>query len=170
MSGRGDRHTRAGRAWALLLLLLVGWALASSGLGRGDVVNAAGWPTMAQFWAAAVRPDLSAAHLRLAGATIEHLDWAECIRRYDRPATLFYCDPPYWGTAGYGVGFALDQYDRLAALARSIQGKMVISVNDIPEMRQAFAGLPMDRVEIAYTVGGQGRAKERAGELVIRKF
>lgn len=63
MSGRGDRHTRAGRAWALLLLLLVGWALASSGLGRGDVVNAAGWPTMAQFWAAAVRPDLSAAHL-----------------------------------------------------------------------------------------------------------
>ena len=37
-------------------------------------------------------------------------------------------------------------------------------------MRQAFAGLPMDRVEIAYTVGGQGRAKERAGELVIRNF
>ena len=114
--------------------------------------------------------DLSAAHLRLAGATIEHLDWAECIRRYDRPGTLFYCDPPYWGTEGYGVDFGLEQYDRLAELARSIRGKMVISVNDIPEMRQAFGGLAMERVEITYAVGGQGRAKERAGELVIRNF
>ena len=114
--------------------------------------------------------DLSDAHLRLAGATIEHLDWAECIRRYDRPATLFYCDPPYWGTTGYGVGFELAQYDRLAELARSIQGKMVISVNDIPEMRQAFGGLAMERVEITYAVGGKGRPAGRSGELVIRNF
>ena len=47
--------------------------------------------------------DLSDAHLRLAGATIEHLDWAECIRRYDRPATLFYCDPPYWAATQNGT-------------------------------------------------------------------
>ena len=114
--------------------------------------------------------DLSDAHLRLAGATIEHLDWAECIRRYDRPATLFYCDPPYWGTTGYGVGFELAQYDRLAELARSIQGKMVISVNDIPEMRQAFGGLAMERVEITYAVGGKGRPAGRSGELVIRSW
>lgn len=62
--------------------------------------------------------DLSAAHLRLAATYIEHLDWANCIRRYDRPATLFYCDPPYWGTEGYGVGFPLEQYAKLADLAR----------------------------------------------------
>lgn len=114
--------------------------------------------------------DLSAAHLRLAGTYVEHLGWADCITRYDRPATLFYCDPPYWGTAGYGVAFPLAEYDRLADLARRIRGKMIISVGDIPEMRQAFAGLAMDRVEITYTVGGQGRAKARAGELVIRNF
>ena len=114
--------------------------------------------------------DLSDAHLRLAGATIEHLDWAECIRRYDRPATLFYCDPPYWGTVGYGVEFGLDEYARLADLARSIKGKMIISVGDIPEMRQAFAGLAMERVELQYTVGGQGRSKQRSGELIIRNF
>ena len=39
---------------------------------------------------------LSAAHLRLTGAYIERLDWRECLRRYDRPHTLFYLDPPYW--------------------------------------------------------------------------
>lgn len=110
--------------------------------------------------------DLSDAHLRLAGATIEHLDWAECIRRYDRPHSLFYCDPPYWGTEGYGVPFGLDQYDRLAELARTIQGRMIISVNDIPEMRKAFKGLRMETVSITYTVGGGSKPVAR-GELLI---
>ena len=32
---------------------------------------------------------LSAAHLRLASAYIERLDWKECIRRYDRPHSFF---------------------------------------------------------------------------------
>ncbi len=114
--------------------------------------------------------DLSAAHLRLAATYIERLDWAACVRRYDRPATLFYCDPPYWGTVGYGVDFGLDEYARLAELARSIKGKMIISVGDIPEMRQAFAGLAMERVELQYTVGGQGRSRQRSGELIIRSF
>lgn len=113
--------------------------------------------------------DLSAAHLRLHRTYIEHLPWEECIRRYDRPHSLFYCDPPYYGTEGYGVDFPLEQYDRMAELARSIKGKMIISVNDIPEMRQAFAGLAMDSVAINYTVGGPGRSADRR-ELIIRNF
>lgn len=116
-----------------------------------------------------IEEDLSAAHLRLSRTYIEHLEWSECIRRYDRPHTLFYCDPPYLGTEGYGVGFDLDQYDRMAELARSINGRMVISVNDIPEMRKAFAGLAMDTVDINYTVGGSGKSCQRQ-ELIIRNF
>ncbi|MBI2306082.1 MAG: DNA adenine methylase [Rhodocyclales bacterium] len=112
---------------------------------------------------------LSAAHQRLARTQIEHLDWWRCIERYDRPGTLFYLDPPYWGTEGYGVGFGLDQYDRIAALARSIKGKMIVSVNDIPEMRRAFDGLTIDRTDITYNVGGAGRAG-KSGELIIRNF
>ena len=114
--------------------------------------------------------DLSAAHLRLASTYIEHLDWGACVERYDRPTTLFYCDPPYWGTEGYGVPFDLAEYDRLASLARTIKGKMIVSVNDIPEMRKAFAGLAMERVELAYQVAGGRRSGGRSGELVIRNF
>ena len=99
-----------------------------------------------------IEEDLSLAHLRLARAYIEHLDWYECVRRYDRPGTLFYCDPPYYGTEGYGVDFGIEQYDRLAELARTIQGKMLISVNDIPEMRAAFEGFSMQTVDINYSV------------------
>lgn len=113
--------------------------------------------------------DLSAAHLRLSNTYIEHLDWAVCVTKYDRPGTLFYCDPPYWGTEGYGVGFGLEQYDRLAVLARSIKGRMIISVNDIPEMRKAFKGLTMARVDISYSVGKPADRK-KTGELVIQSW
>ncbi len=112
--------------------------------------------------------DLSQAHLRLSQTYIEHLDWAACIAKYDRPHTLFYCDPPYWGTEGYGVGFGIEQYTRMADLARTIKGKMIISVNDIPEMRKAFAGLHMESLQISYTVGGGKGSK--AAELVIRNW
>ena len=114
--------------------------------------------------------DLSQAHLRLSQTTIEHLAWDKCVERYDRPHTLFYCDPPYWGTEGYGVGFGLEQYDRLSELARSIKGRMVISVNDIPEMRSAFNGLPMKVLAINYSVGGPARSNASTNELVIRSW
>lgn len=114
--------------------------------------------------------DLSAAHLRLSQTFIEHLDWAECVAKYDRPHTLFYLDPPYWGTEGYGVPFPLERYARMAELAASIQGKMIVSVNDIPEMRRAFRGLAMKRVEIGYSVAGGGRKTERQGELIVRSW
>lgn len=113
--------------------------------------------------------DLSQAHLRLCRTYIEHLAWQDCIRKYDRAHTLFYCDPPYWGTEGYGVDFGLEQYDQMAELARTIKGSMIISVNDIPEMRKAFKGLAMETVRISYTVGGQNSRGERK-ELVIRNW
>ena len=114
--------------------------------------------------------DLSAAHLRLARTCIEHLDWRECIRRYDRPHTLFYMDPPYYGTEGYGVDFPLGWYDEMSALLRSMKGKAIASVNDVPEMRAAFNGFKRHRVTIDYTVGGTGKSKEKAHELIIMSW
>lgn len=112
--------------------------------------------------------DLSAAHLRLARVNVKHLDWADCLARYDRPDTLFYCDPPYLGTAGYGVPFPLEEYQRLADQARAMAGACIISLNDCPEVRRIFAGFNTKRVAVRYTVGG---AKERgalAPEVVLR--
>jgi DNA adenine methylase len=114
--------------------------------------------------------DLSQAHLRLSSATIEHLPWETCIERYDRAHTLFYCDPPYWGTEGYGVEFGLEQYRRMADLARSIKGKMLISVNDIPEMRAAFKGLDIRTTDIRYTIGGGNSEYKVSKELIITNY
>lgn len=112
-----------------------------------------------------IEEDLSQAHIRLARTLIEHLSWEDCVTRYDREKTLFFLDPPYWSTAGYGSDFPLDQYDKMADLAVSTKGRMIITVNDIDEMRQAFKGLWAKTVGIRYTVGGN-KAKPTK-ELVI---
>lgn len=113
--------------------------------------------------------ELSAAHLRLARVYIERLDWAECVARYDRPGTFFYLDPPYWKVAGYGVKFEWSNYQRMAELAQSIQGKMLISINDHPDIRRNFKGLRMKSIGINYTVGGTHKGKNRK-ELLIRAY
>lgn len=113
-----------------------------------------------------IEENLSAAHLRLAQAYIENLDWAICIERYDRPHTLFYLDPPYWQTEGYGVDFGIEQYEKMAQMLRHLQGRAIVSLNDHPDIRRIFAGLQMDAVPIQYQVCGGGKAVART-ELII---
>lgn len=117
-----------------------------------------------------IEEDLSAAHLRLSGVTVENLPWADCLARYDRAHTLFYLDPPYWQTTGYGVEFGLEQYGEMAEAMARLKGKAVVSVNDVPAMREAFAGFPMTRTGIRYTVGAAGAGRKEAGELIIRSW
>lgn len=116
-----------------------------------------------------IEEDLSTAHLRLARTFIEHLDWQRCINKYDRPTTLFYLDPPYWQTEGYGVPFPLDQYQAMADLLRTIKGKAILSINDHPDIRAIFKGFPMQTVDLSYTVGGvKNRTTSR--ELIIKNW
>jgi DNA adenine methylase len=113
--------------------------------------------------------DLSQAHLRLARVTIENLPWRECFARYDRPGALFFLDPPYWQTNGYGMAFGRSEYDDLAEAMRGMKGRAILTINDHPEMRQAFAGFRRRRVGLTYTVGGSGRAKPTR-ELIVRSW
>lgn len=84
-----------------------------------------------------IEEELSAAHLRLANVVIEHLPWADCVKRYDREATLFYLDPSYWEAEGYGVDFPWSEYERLAELLRFMKGSAVVSIQR-PSIRQLF--------------------------------
>lgn len=113
-----------------------------------------------------IEETLSAAHLRLVNAYIERLDWLACVERYDRPHTLFYADPPYWETEGYGVPFPWSQYELLASRLKTIKGKAVVSLNDHPAIRKAFASWDFETLEIDYTVGGGAKAATR-GELIL---
>lgn len=116
-----------------------------------------------------IEENISAAYLRLQGVYIEHLTWQKVIDRYDRPHTLFYLDPPYWQTEGYGVPFDYDNYVEMAERMRLAKGKVIVSINDHPDIRAAFDGHHMHTVDICYTVGGGGRSGP-VQELVITNF
>jgi DNA adenine methylase len=113
-----------------------------------------------------IEEELSAAHLRLDGTYVENLDWLACIDRYDREHTLFYLDPPYWQTEGYGVPFAWGQYELMADRLARLKGKAIVSLNDHPDIRRAFAAFSMEDFEIDYTVGGGDKRATRR-EVII---
>ncbi|WP_422459109.1 DNA adenine methylase [Endozoicomonas sp. ALB115] len=104
--------------------------------------------------------DLADTHFRLSNTHIEHLLWEKVIDKYDRPGTLFYCDPPYWQTEGYGVEFDFEHYERMAALAKTMKGRMIISINDHPDIRSVFSNMFLKEIDYQYTVGGGGRQKD----------
>ena len=81
-------------------------------------------------------------HQRLAGVVIERLPYADLIRRYDAPGTLFFLDPPYWGCEGdYGLGvFERADFERLAEQLAGIAGRFILTINATDGARECSAG------------------------------
>ena len=127
-----------------------------------DVTSSAG------FNLTTLAPLLDDIHHRLAGVTIENLPWQQFLDRYDRPGTLFYLDPPYWGNeSDYGVGmFGREEFAEMADRLGRIQGRFILSINDRPEIRALFDRYQIEPVELTYTVAG-GRNSRPARELII---
>ena len=119
-----------------------------------------------------LEPMLQDLHSRLAGVTIECLDWAAFVRRYDAPGTLFYLDPPYWGCEGdYGPDlFGREQFALMAEQLATIQGRFMLSLNDLPAVRETFAAFRLTPVSTTYSVGNQASAGVDRGELLISNF
>ena len=123
----------------------------------------------ARFDITTLTPHLEALHERLSGVVVECLPYADLIRRYDSPGTLFYLDPPYsGGETDYGKGiFERDDFARLAEQLAGIAGRFILSINDTPEIRDAFKGFQMQEVRTQYTVSCIGGAQD-VMELVVR--
>ena len=122
----------------------------------------------ARFDVTKLQPLLEAIHERLAGVKIERLPWSEFLRRYDRPGTLFYLDPPYYGCENdYGQAlFAREEFELMAEQLRGLRGRFVMSINDHPEVRRLFAGLDFREEDVRYTLAGMDKSKSFS-ELII---
>lgn len=122
----------------------------------------------ARFDITRLQPLLEAVHDRLAGVWIECLPWQDFIQRWDRPSTLFYLDPPYWGTEHfYGRGlFGREEFEQLSTALQGLQGRFILSLNDVPEVRELFGWASIETVELSYQVGG-GNSTKRVREVII---
>ncbi len=109
-----------------------------------------------RFNLSTLEPMLEDLHSCLGGVVIECLDWSDFIPRYDAEGTLFYLDPPYWGCEDdYGKAmFDRADFARLAELLGGIKGRFILSLNDLPEVRDTFARFDLTEVRTTYTISG----------------
>ena len=119
-----------------------------------------------------LEPMLEDLHSRLAGVVIECLDWSDCLARYDSPDTLFYLDPPYWGCENdYGKTiFARADFARIAQQLGASQGGFIMSINDVPEIRDIFAAFTIEAVTTTYSIAAKNGGAKPVGELLISRL
>jgi DNA adenine methylase len=93
---------------------------------------------------------------RLKSVSIESLDAIECIKKWDSPQTLFYCDPPYPNAnQGHYGGYTIEDFDILCKTLDSIQGSYVLSNYDQKEIYPKTA----TRYELAAYCSADGKGK-----------
>lgn len=113
-------------------------------------------------------------HWRLSRVVVENLDACECIRRYDRPTTFFYLDPPYWNTAGYAVAFGPNDYGRLCSTLQAVKGRFMLSLNDVSNVRDVFGAFKIRKVSTKYSSANGAVAPEMRNqdqsEVLITNF
>lgn len=108
------------------------------------------------------------AHLRLSRVNIEHLQWQNCISKYDRKHTVFYLDPPYFNTIGYGQEDDWDMFEEMKDILSKIKGKFILSHTDHPDILSLFSEYKIKKVQLSHTVCGGGGVKRT--ELIISNY
>jgi len=107
-------------------------------------------------------------HKRLERVQLECLPYEKILANFDRKETLFFLDPPYFGKKLYRYNFSDEDFVKLEERLRDIQGKFVLSLNDVPEVRQLFRKYHVQQVQLHYT--SQKSAGRRYPELLITNF
>lgn len=81
---------------------------------------------------------------------IEHKDFENLIKVYDRPKALFYCDPPYHTTEKYyDIAFTEADHLRLRDTLAAIKGKVLLSYNDDEFIRELYKDFKIAEIQRA---------------------
>lgn len=119
--------------------------------------------------------------MRFSLVQIENRPWHKVIETYDRPDTLFYCDPPYWGAEHFYAAKMTDgggqesqdaealqrMHHDLAERLSAIQGNAMVSYYAGPEVDALYGkrGLGWQRfdVKIKKTIGKLNQGDKEGG-------
>ena len=107
---------------------------------------------------------------RLRNTYVENKSFEDIIKRYDRPHSFFFCDPPYFETAGYGSEFGQNEHLLLRDTLADIKGKFMVTINDHPQVREWYKDFNIEEVKVAYSVSKEQKARKEYGELIITNY
>jgi DNA adenine methylase len=117
-----------------------------------------------------IAEDLTEAHLRLSRVTIENLNYVDLIKRYDGEHVFFYADPPYWDCeTDYGKGlFDKTDFTLLRDTLAAAKAKWMVSINNVPQIRELFADFHIAEVKTSYSIASKGN--KPVTELLITNY
>ena len=107
---------------------------------------------------------------RLRMVVIEHHDFEQILKTYDRPDALFYLDPPYFHAEKYyTAGFGKEDHTRLHDALRGIKGRFILSYNDCGEARELYKGYHIISTSRNDSLAAK-TASRRYKELIIKNY
>ena len=116
-----------------------------------------------------IKEELVQAHQRLSRVVIENKHYSQIIERFDLPDTLFYLDPPYFDCENYyGKGlFNKKDFELLRDQLRAVKGKFILSLNNVPEIREIFKEFHIIETSVRWSLG---KEYNEANEVIILNF
>lgn len=82
---------------------------------------------------------IPAVNARMRDVIVENRDFSWIFGAYDNPATLFYCDPPYFlGHEAYNAGWNDDREAQLIDIISGCAASVVLSCYDTPRYKEAL--------------------------------
>lgn len=108
---------------------------------------------------------------RLASVVIENQDFEVCVRHYDSPDTFIYSDPPYYNSEGmYDADFKWADHVRLHDCAKRTKGRIMISYNDCPEIRELYKDFYIYSFKRVHSMAQRYDAGKEFNELIITNY
>jgi len=113
---------------------------------------------------------LEAIEERLKTVIIENKDFDGIIKTYDKSDSLFYFDPPYFGTEKYySVDFSTEDHYRLKASIDGIKSKFILSYNDSDIIRELYKGYNIIGLDRNDSLNNRNSSR-RYNELLIKNY
>lgn len=107
---------------------------------------------------------------RLANTYVENLSFEKIIDKYDREQSFFFCDPPYFETAGYDNKFGEEEHIILRDKLKNLKGKFLLTINDHEKVREWYKGFNIKEVEVNYSVSRAAEGRGKYKELIITNY
>ena len=111
---------------------------------------------------------LKNSHDRIKETIVEHDDYKNIIKRYDRDYTLFFLDPPYECKSGKYNGETMFDYNELLNQCRSIKGKFILTLNSgLEDKFKEFYIIPND---VHYSIGCTTDSSKAYKEIIVTNY
>ncbi|NFO41941.1 DNA adenine methylase [Clostridium botulinum] len=107
---------------------------------------------------------------RLRNTYVENLSFEKIIDKYDREHSFFFCDPPYFETAGYADAFGEKEHLLLRDKLSSIKGKFLVTINDNEKVREWYKDFNIIETKVNYSISKEKKGRGKYNELIITNY